>query len=330
MGSIPLGSAEEVFKTAAAELGQYLKRIPDGELGSRSIWIAWQRNVFARLEGFDEVPPSPEAYVQRPLLRARPGVTAADLRLGPLGYAQAAKESYAIFERLRAAGRLPPQVRFQVGLPAPIEPVIGMFTADSHPIIAPVYEERLLGELKEILNAIPHEELAIQWETVYQLGVLEGMWTTYFDKGEIQARLASLADQVPEPVQVGYHLCYGDAGHRHFKEPDDTKVMVDVANGIIDNVHRSIEWFHMPVPRRRTDDPYFEPLRNLRLPSTTDLYLGLVHYTDKEEGARSRIETASRFVPSFGVATECGLGRRPSETIPELFRIHAKVSEKLR
>ncbi len=97
------------------------------------------------------------------------------------------------------------------------------------------------------------------------------MWTTYFDKGQAPAKVASLADRVPEPVQVGYHLCYGDAGHRHFKEPDDTKVMVDVANGIIDNVHRSIEWFHMPVPRRRTDAAYFEPVRNLRVPSTTDL-----------------------------------------------------------
>ena len=28
----------------------------------------------------------------------------------------------------------------------------------------------------------------------------------------------------------------------------------------------------------------------------------------------------------FGVATECGMGRRPPETIPELLRIHAAVS----
>ncbi len=69
VGSIPLGSVEEVFQTAAAELGQHLKRIPDGELGSRSIWIAWQRNVLAQLDGFDEVPPRPGAYVQRPWLR---------------------------------------------------------------------------------------------------------------------------------------------------------------------------------------------------------------------------------------------------------------------
>jgi hypothetical protein len=29
------------------------------------------------------------------------------------------------------------------------------------------------------------------------------------------------------------------------------------------------------------------------------------------------------------VATECGMGRRPSETIPELLRIHAEVAAPL-
>jgi len=28
----------------------------------------------------------------------------------------------------------------------------------------------------------------------------------------------------------------------------------------------------------------------------------------------------------FGVATECGLGRRPPETIPDLLRIHSEVA----
>ena len=76
----------------------------------------------------------------RPLFQARADVTGAELNLGPLGYAQAAKESYAIFERLKKAGELPEPLRFQVGLPTPMEPVIGMFTAESQSVMAPVYE----------------------------------------------------------------------------------------------------------------------------------------------------------------------------------------------
>ena len=29
----------------------------------------------------------------------------------------------------------------------------------------------------------------------------------------------------------------------------------------------------------------------------------------------------------FGIATECGFGRRPAETIPELLRIHAEAAD---
>ena len=56
-----------------------------------------------------------------------------------------------------------------------MEPVIGMFTAESQSVMAPVYEQSLLRELEEILETIPHEQLAIQFETVYLLGVLEGV-----------------------------------------------------------------------------------------------------------------------------------------------------------
>jgi hypothetical protein len=83
---------------------------------------------------------------------------------------------------------------------------------------------------------------------------------------------------------------------------------------------------HMPVPRDRADDAYFAPLRDLKLHQETELYLGLVHIHDGAEGARGRIAAAQRAVAKFGVATECGMGRRPSETIPDLLRLHSAVA----
>jgi len=35
-------TAEEVFDTAGKLLGPYLKRVPDGEVGGRRLWISWQ------------------------------------------------------------------------------------------------------------------------------------------------------------------------------------------------------------------------------------------------------------------------------------------------
>jgi hypothetical protein len=63
-------------------------------------------------------------------------------------------------------------------------------------------------------------------------------------------------------------------------------------------------------------------LAKLRLHPETELYLGLVHLTDGLEGTRRRAGAARGVVPTFGLATECGLGRRPPETVRELLQLH--------
>jgi len=82
----------------------------------------------------------------------------------------------------------------------------------------------------------------------------------------------------------------------------------------------------MPVPRDRSDDAYFTPLKALRLKSQTELCLGLVHYTDGVAGTRQRLAAAEKVVIDFSIATECGFGRRRPDTIADLLRIHAEVA----
>lgn len=82
----------------------------------------------------------------------------------------------------------------------------------------------------------------------------------------------------------------------------------------------------MPVPKDRTDPEYFKPLTKL-VPDlgVTELVLGLVHYDDLE-GTKKRISTAGEFVESFGIATECGMGRTPKEQLDDILSISAAVS----
>jgi len=145
-------------------------------------------------------------------------------------------------------------------------------------------------------------------------------------KREVIERLVRLGHRVPADIELGYHLCYGDAGHKHFVEPEDASKLVEVAHAISVGVGRQINWIHMPVPRNRTDDAYYAPLQQLQLHPETELYLGLVHFTDGVEGTRRRITAAQKVVADFGVATECGMGRRNAATIPELLRIHSEVA----
>lgn len=87
---------------------------------------------------------------------------------------------------------------------------------------------------------------------------------------------------------------------------------------------------HLPVPKERHDTDYYVPLNGLKLHSETELYLGLVHDTDGVDGTNKRIDAAKEVIKSFGVATECGFGRRPSDTIPDLMQIHTQVAYPVR
>lgn len=106
-------------------------------------------------------------------------------------------------------------------------------------------------------------------------------------------------------------------------EPHDAGKLVRVANRVSAGLDRAPAWVHLPVPRDRWDEGYFAPLRGLRLPVETELYLGLLHATDGLEGARRRIAAARKAVAEFGVATECGFGRRDPATVPALLELHA-------
>ena len=189
----------------------------------------------------------------------------------------------------------------------------------------------MLEELDEITRTIPHSDLAIQIDIATEMHTFLEVPELQKDYpiDELVEAFARLGNQVPADVQLGIHLCYGDPGHKHVREPTDTARMVDVYHRLTTAIHRPITWVHMPVPRDRHDDPYFSPLRDLRLKSGTELYLGLIHLTDGIEGAKRRAAAAKRVVSDFGVATECGFGRRPPETIPELIRLHRAVARQM-
>jgi hypothetical protein len=200
---------------------------------------------------------------------------------------------------------------------------------DDQPRVEPAYEARLLTELDEICGAVPPQSLAIQWDVAIEVAIWEHFWPAHFAdiKLGVVERLARLGNRIPAGVELGYHLCYGDYGHQHFKQPADATNLVEVANAVIAAVTRPIDWIHMPAPRDRDDAAYFAPLLGLNRAPDTELYLGLVHFTDGVTGGLRRVAAAAGAVTEFGIATECGLGRRPPTTIADLFRLHAAIAD---
>src|SRR5690606_5131878 len=101
-----------------------------------------------------------------------------------------------------------------------------------------------------------------------------------------------------------------------------TANLTRVANALFERVGRRVDFVHMPVPLERDDEAHFAPLRDLRLPEGSQLYLGLLHREDGLEGAVRRMKAAGTAVPAFGVATECGMGRGPRDEMQPLLKLH--------
>jgi hypothetical protein len=341
VGSVPLADAEAVFRAIATALGDRVRRIPDGETGARINWIESQAPVFDRHPMFELAPQDEakdfdwrnrqagEKWKLKPWHVLKPGVDAQSLQFGPLGYAQAAIESYGVFSRLKSEQVIPAACRFQVSLPTPYNVIDQRIAPAQRLAVEPAYERRMLQDVDEMAAAIPAAELAIQWDTAHEIQNLDGGRPHWFDNPEqgIIDRLVRVGAHIPHGVELGYHLCYGDFAHKHFIEPKDMGTLVRVANALAADVRRPIDWIHMPVPINRSDDAYFAPLKSLKLQPATRLYLGLIHFTDGVEGSRRRLAAARKVIDDFGLATECGFGRRAPETLPQLLRIHAEVAD---
>jgi len=336
VGSVNFDDAETTIRTAAGLLGPRLRRIPDGEVGKRFHWIMFQPDVLGEADGIERIGDEPipfRAGIDARPLRIADGVVAASIQLPPLGYADAAIESYAIFRRLRDEGVVPATTRFQVSLPTTVAVVSSFFFGDDRAAIDPVYTAALLREVDRILAAIPHDDLAIQWDVASEMGIIEAapafgrvmdVWWEGDPFPGLVSRLAAFIDAVPTDVEVGVHLCYGDVAEKHFFEPTDAANLVRYANAVTAASARELTWLHLPVPIERDDEAYFAPLAELEYDG--ELYLGLVHREDGAEGAERRIAVAQRFVPQFGVATECGIGRAPEGTTDGVLRTHAEVA----
>src|SRR6202165_4189569 len=168
-GSAPLENSETVLRTVSSTLGDRLRRLPDGETGVGSNWIGFQSGVFAATEQLDLVPPDPKSYAPLPFFTPRSGGDPGQIRFGRLGYADASKASYEKFAALKREGQVPSGLRFQVSLPTPLAPVAAFVAPAAVAAVEPSYEAALLAELDEIVAAVPHGELAIQWDGAAQL-----------------------------------------------------------------------------------------------------------------------------------------------------------------
>lgn len=338
IGSCPLDTSELVMRHFGAKLGQYLHALPDGEIGERQFWVI--RQHFRVLHGHSDIVTLqrplrdgdierliPHSRHDRWLFRVRDGVE--HVRFAEpgwrLGYAQDAINSYCVFKLLKEQGAIPQHLRFQVSIPTP-NSVISLENwprPEDLPRVRPGYESAVETEIATICNHIPHDQLAIQFDSVWELGEVYG----YFDgvapcdavNRNIE-QIRKVASAIPREVHLGFHLCFGTFGGWPRIQSNDLQPAIDIANGFIAAAERQVDWIHIPLAEL-LNEAYYAPLENLDLRGAR-LYLGLIHHMNSFE---KRLSLARRYSKSFGLAAYCGLGRVPPDELPEAIREHEEA-----
>jgi methionine synthase II (cobalamin-independent) len=333
VGSIGLETVDEVLRTVGSMLGRRLRRIPDGEPGPRRLWASFQ---YPLLRASPFLRPDPSGALRKtsgfPLLCLAEGVEANEIKLGELGYAREARASYLDFVEARRRGDIAPSIRFQVCLPTPMSVIYAFCTARDITAIEAAYEMAMQHEVEAICRHIPHQDLCIQWDVCHDMIVWDGQPQDQFplvkaSRQEIEARFARISEPVPADVELGFHLCYGDFGGKHYFDPINARHLVDAANAITRSVEHEVAYIHVPVPLTRATDDFFAPMRDFALSPKTEIYLGLIHAADGIEGTNQRIALAHNYVPEFGIATECGFARaRKPDLVRKLLKIHAAAA----
>jgi hypothetical protein len=343
---------EDVLRNLASALGPHVTMLPDGEVGDRSLWINFiARRVFPNhpdlittsRHTYDDW--KPEGYDDLWRVTVRDGVDA--VRIERIGYAEEAKRSYEVFGDLKRQGLIPAGVRFMVALPLSESGTRGFVdNARDFEILWAAYTEALQREIAEIAEAIPHDELSIQWDLARETAAVEGVEFQFPNAdlrrlpadpmGRYCHALSQLAPAIPEDVWVGLHVCYGSLEHQEGESPDsghyvpirDLGTAVEMFNRGIDACGRRVDFLHAPVQfARGTEDEHYAPLAGLAARDAR-LYLGLIDSSDGLSGALSRLEVARRHYPDFGLATACGWGRRPlSERVQSLIELEHNVAD---
>ncbi|MBV9066491.1 MAG: hypothetical protein JO004_12100 [Methylobacteriaceae bacterium] len=338
VGSVPLETAEEVMRMFGTPLGPYLDTMPDGEAGDRQWWVlrlSWQ--VFLGHPDLELLTrPKPDNGVER--LRARdrtdlhtfrvkPGVNT--VRFGDpgwrLGFTKDAIASYFVFKTLRKEGVLPKHLRFQVSIPL-VNSVVSLSSfpnPEDLPRVRASYEEALAAEIAKMVEKIPQDDLAIQWDCSWEITDIYGGIPGFSKEGALERnipQISRLTPTIPSDVMVGFHFCYGTFGGWPRFAPTDLTGAVDLANAAVAAAGRRVDWINIPI-LDRSDDAFFAPLARLK-PQGSRVYLGMIHNMAR---FNDRYAAARKVLPDFGLSAPCGFGRSPRAALPGILEEHLEA-----
>lgn len=318
VGSFPAESTDDAMSAMLAGAGPHLRTLPTGEV-RRFEWYVQPIIDDLVAQGALEVkrPGSWRSSRERTIHRAPRGTELTGDMMN-LGYGDEAAEALPIFTGQRAAHRLP-ELALQIGMPTDFTLAfiaMGVAGLRSH---RKAFRDATIREIHAV-RALAGDDVVLQFEATAEMVLLAKTWPLY---RRVEAALglgrgiAELAAATPEGSRIGVHLCLGSMRNKARATLRDTRPLVHLANSIARQwpSGRTLEYIHGPLAAG--DIPpsphpeFYAPLADLA--ADTRFYAGMVHETPTEAQQIETLALVERALgrPVGGVASACGLGRRP-------------------
>jgi hypothetical protein len=286
VGSLAVSSREEAFELIGEQLGPWVARYPDGEIGRSWLWSEgplFYDNPTLRRVPRPGVPSDPdEARATTTMIRVIPMAGLRDdiptdqVRFDRPRYGSDAEESYQLFKRSLQAVTLPSDARFLVTLPTPLTFNNAFMTPSGWHVTLPKFSEQVRASVREVQDVVAHDQLTIQWDCVAETAVWEGRGAPppeFATREFVASSLVDIGQWVDEDVELGYHLCYGDPKGRNAKTvsnmkqsgldvdeagitdtrfgrpytPDNMETLAGISNAILDGLARPVHYVHVPA-----------------------------------------------------------------------------------
>ncbi|MEV6428857.1 hypothetical protein [Nocardia sp. NPDC051463] len=327
VGSFPAESTDAAMQAMLDGAGARLLTLPTGETRRYEFYI---QPIIEELvsQGALEVKKigtwrsSRDRTIHRP---ARGAELTGDMMR--LGYLDEATEALPIFERVRAAHGLP-ELALQIGMPTDFTMTFIAMGASGVRTHRRAFSDATSRDIAAV-HEIAGDDVVVQLEATAEMVLMAQAQPL---QQPINAALglgkgiAALATNAPAGTRFGVHMCLGSMRNKARTTMRDARPFVDLANSVVQHwpSGRQLEYIHGPfaagdIPPS-TKPEFYAPLAGLSLDVGTRFFAGLVHespsLTQQIETLRMIEKALGR--PVDGVATACGLGRRPRPTADAL------------
>ncbi|WP_225725311.1 MULTISPECIES: hypothetical protein [unclassified Nocardia] len=239
-----------------------------------------------------------------------------------LGIPAEAEEALPVFHRLREAYELP-DLSLQIGMPSDFTLAFISMGVNGVRKHRKAFTDALVRDIAAVQKLVGNDVL-IQIEATAEL-VLLAKTQPFHRFVEAKLRLgegiAAMAAAAPAGTRFGVHLCLGSMRNKARTTMRDARPLVTLANSVARHwaAGRPLEYIHGPLAAGdkppSTNPKWYAPLADLAIGENTGFYAGFVHETPTEaEQVRTlHLVEAALGRSVDGVASACGLGRRPRE-----------------